>query len=105
MFQELGLIRKPASFMTSMTDERGDELLYAGMPISKILESNMGVGGVLSLLWFQRRWVDNCYIYNINCYGIETEKPIFLAYYMTTRDELYILARKSDVLVKIVQKV
>ena len=28
--RELGLIRKPASFMTSICDERGQELLYAG---------------------------------------------------------------------------
>jgi len=53
--RELGLIRKPASFMTSISDERGQELLYAGMPISAVLESGLGVGGTLSLLWFQRR--------------------------------------------------
>ncbi|XP_055346989.1 ATP-citrate synthase-like [Paramacrobiotus metropolitanus] len=53
--RELGLIRKPASFMTSICDERGQELLYAGIPISDILKEDMGVGGVLSLLWFQRR--------------------------------------------------
>lgn len=34
--RELGLIRKPASFMTSICDERGQELLYAGMPISDV---------------------------------------------------------------------
>jgi len=34
--QELGLIRKPASFMTSICDERGHELNYAGMPISDV---------------------------------------------------------------------
>ena len=34
--RELGLIRKPASFMTSVSDERGQELLYAGMPISEV---------------------------------------------------------------------
>ena len=28
--RELGLIRKPASFITSICDERGEELLYAG---------------------------------------------------------------------------
>lgn len=28
--RELGLIRKPASFMTSICDERGQELIYAG---------------------------------------------------------------------------
>jgi len=53
VIQELGLIRKPASFMTSICDERGEELLYAGVPISRVLENNVGVGGVLSLLWFQ----------------------------------------------------
>lgn len=34
--RELGLIRKPASFMTSICDERGQELLYAGVPISDV---------------------------------------------------------------------
>ncbi|KAK2727044.1 hypothetical protein QYM36_007785, partial [Artemia franciscana] len=53
--RELGLIRKPASFMTSVSDERGQELRYAGMPISEILKQEMGLGGVLSLLWFQRQ--------------------------------------------------
>lgn len=55
--QELGLIRKPASFMTSICDERGEELLYAGVPITRVLESDMGIGGVLGLLWFQRQCV------------------------------------------------
>lgn len=53
--RELGLIRKPSSFMTSISDERGQELLYAGMPISHVMEQGMGIGGTLSLLWFQRR--------------------------------------------------
>ncbi|KAF8383510.1 acly-1 [Pristionchus pacificus] len=53
--RELGLIRKPASFMTSICDERGDELLYAGVPITRVLEQDLGIGGVLSLLWFQKR--------------------------------------------------
>ncbi|XP_037956461.1 ATP-citrate synthase isoform X1 [Teleopsis dalmanni] len=52
--RELGLIRKPASFMTSICDERGQELLYAGMPISEVLNKDVGIGGVISLLWFQR---------------------------------------------------
>lgn len=34
--RELGLIRKPASFMSSICDERGQELLYAGIPISDV---------------------------------------------------------------------
>lgn len=52
--RELGLIRKPASFMTSICDERGQELLYAGMPVTEVMNKNVGIGGVVSLLWFQR---------------------------------------------------
>ncbi len=53
--QELGLIRKPASFISTICDDRGQELLYAGMAISEIFREDVGVGGVLSLLWFKRR--------------------------------------------------
>jgi len=44
--------------MTSICDERGEELLYAGVPITRVLEENIGVGGVLGLLWFQKRLPD-----------------------------------------------
>ena len=55
--RELGLIRKPASFMTSICDERGHELLYAGVPITEVFKMELGIGGVLGLLWFQRRFI------------------------------------------------
>lgn len=54
--RELGLIRKPASFMTSVSDERGQELLYAGMPISEVstspasLRISDAIAGELSFL-------------------------------------------------------
>jgi len=48
------LVRKPANFISSISDDRGDELEYAGMPISEVFEKDLGVGGVLSLLWFRR---------------------------------------------------
>ena len=51
--QKLGLIRKPTSFISTITDERGDELLYSGVPISRVFEEDLGIGGVLSLLWFK----------------------------------------------------
>ncbi len=41
--------------MTSICDERGQELIYAGMPITEVFKQDMGIGGVLSLLWFQVR--------------------------------------------------
>jgi ATP citrate (pro-S)-lyase len=56
--RKLGMIRRPASFVSSISDERGDELTYAGMKISNVFSENIGVGGVLSLLWFRRRLPD-----------------------------------------------
>ncbi|EOD50943.1 Citrate synthase-like protein [Neofusicoccum parvum] len=56
--QELGLIRKPAAFISTISDDRGQELLYAGMPISDVFKENIGIGGVMSLLWFRRRLPD-----------------------------------------------
>jgi len=56
--QELGLIRKPAAFISTISDDRGQELLYAGMPISDVFKDNIGIGGVMSLLWFRRRLPD-----------------------------------------------
>lgn len=53
--QELGLIRKPAAFISTISDERGQELMYAGMRISDVFKDEIGVGGVVSLLWFKRR--------------------------------------------------
>ena len=34
------------------TRELGQELLYTGIPISEVFRQDMGIGGVLSLLWF-----------------------------------------------------
>jgi ATP citrate (pro-S)-lyase len=53
--QELGLVRKPAHFVSTICDDRGEELLYAGVPVSAVIKEELGVGGVLSLLWFKRR--------------------------------------------------
>lgn len=53
--KELGLVRKPANFVSTITDDRGQELVYAGVPISKVFKDEMGVGGVMSLLWFRKR--------------------------------------------------
>ena len=52
--REVGLIRRPAAFVTSMSDERGDELMYAGVKVSEVVESGKGMGGVMALLWFQK---------------------------------------------------
>merc|ERR1712232_839535 len=36
------------------------ECTYAGMPISKVVQDGMGVGGAISLLWFRRKLPDYC---------------------------------------------
>lgn len=61
--KKLGLVRKPKGFVSTISDDRGEELLYAGWPISKVMQEDMGVGGVLSLLWFKRPLAPYCYRY------------------------------------------
>ncbi|KAM3176365.1 hypothetical protein ACTXT7_006634 [Hymenolepis weldensis] len=43
---ELGLVRKPAEFTSTISDDRGSELLYVGLPVSRVLSDNLGVGGI-----------------------------------------------------------
>ncbi len=53
--RKLGLIRKPSAFISSISDERGAELVYGGMKLSDVFKQEMGLGGVLGLLWFRRK--------------------------------------------------
>lgn len=52
--QKMGLMHKPCNIVSTITDDRGAELVYAGMPIAQVFEEQIGVGGVVSLLWFKR---------------------------------------------------
>ncbi|UCF49436.1 MAG: ATP citrate synthase, partial [Thermoplasmatales archaeon] len=49
-----GVIRRPANFISTISDDRGDELRYCGVKISKIFEEKWGLGGVIGLLWFKK---------------------------------------------------
>ncbi len=49
-----GVIRKPASFISTIADDRGEELMYGKMTISDVFKQDIGVGGVLSTLWFKK---------------------------------------------------
>ena len=54
-----GLIRKPTTFTCTISDESGEELLYGGLKLSEVFEHDIGIGGVIGLLWFQKmlpRW-------------------------------------------------
>ncbi len=49
-----GVIRRPANFISTISDDRGEELRYCGVKISKIFEEKWGLGGVIGLLWFKK---------------------------------------------------
>ena len=55
---KLGLIRKPTNFISTISDDRGEELTYNKRPITEVIEQEMGIGGVIGLLWFKRELPD-----------------------------------------------
>ena len=52
--QDLGILRQKTSFTTSICDDRKQELMYGKMSISDCIDENIGVAGVVSLLWFKK---------------------------------------------------
>lgn len=50
-----GQLRRATNMVCTISDERGEEPLYAGVPISALLADHGGIGDVVSLLWFKRR--------------------------------------------------
>lgn len=52
--QRKGIVRKPTNFISTISDDRGEELTYAGVPISQVVEKGLGIGGTIGLLWFKR---------------------------------------------------
>ncbi|CAN6468536.1 unnamed protein product [Victoria cruziana] len=49
-----GKVRAPTHIISTISDDRGEEPCYAGVPMSTIVERGYGVGDVISLLWFKR---------------------------------------------------
>lgn len=49
-----GKLRKPTQFITTISNDRKEELEYNNVPISNIVNGNMGIGGVIGLLWFKK---------------------------------------------------
>jgi ATP citrate (pro-S)-lyase len=48
------MIRKPANFICTISDDRGEECLYGSKTISQVVREGLGIGGAISLLWFKR---------------------------------------------------
>ena len=49
-----GLVRRPANFISTISDDRGEELKYGSLEISEVFKRDLGIGGVLSILWFKK---------------------------------------------------
>lgn len=49
-----GLVRRAPNFISTIADDRGDELTYNGVPISEVIEGGTNLGYVLGLLWFRK---------------------------------------------------
>ncbi len=49
-----GVVRKSASFICTISDDRGEEVTYDNVPLSRIIKENQGIGGTIGHLWFQR---------------------------------------------------
>jgi len=47
-------VRRATGIVSTICDDRGEEPTYAGRAISDIIESDSGIGDVISLLWFKR---------------------------------------------------
>jgi ATP-citrate lyase alpha-subunit len=50
--------RRAKSFICTISDDRGEEATYAGVPISSVATPNTGkgIGDVISLLWFKKAY-------------------------------------------------
>ncbi|HEX5330869.1 citrate/2-methylcitrate synthase [Sulfuricurvum sp.] len=56
--REVPKVRRKKEFICTISDDRGDEATYAGYPISSVAtpETGFGIGDVISLLWFKKRY-------------------------------------------------
>jgi ATP-citrate lyase alpha-subunit len=50
--------RRHKNFICTISDDRGEEATYAGIPISQVAtpDTGYGIGDVISLLWFKRKY-------------------------------------------------
>ncbi|MFP4486097.1 MAG: citrate/2-methylcitrate synthase [Campylobacterales bacterium] len=62
--REVPKVRRAKNFICTISDDRGEEATYAGVPISGVATPDTGysVGDVMALLWFKKkypRWATN----------------------------------------------
>ncbi len=50
-----GKVRRATNILSTISDERGDDVSYAGYPLAELVENGAGVGDVIGLLWFKKK--------------------------------------------------
>jgi len=50
----LGLVRRPADVVVTISDDRGEIVTFNQVPLDKIIRENKSIGYVIGLLWFKR---------------------------------------------------
>ncbi|MFX0106127.1 MAG: citrate/2-methylcitrate synthase, partial [Candidatus Hodarchaeota archaeon] len=50
----LGLVRRPSDVVVTISDDRGDVPMFAGVGLDDIIRNNRSIGYVIGLLWFKR---------------------------------------------------
>ena len=48
-----GKVRRPTRFICTVTDDRGEDVLYAGIPLTEIIEKKYSLGEIIGLLWLK----------------------------------------------------
>jgi len=51
-----GKVRKPTNFICTISDDRGEEATYCGVPISEVIEKGLSIADVIGLLWFKKKF-------------------------------------------------
>ncbi len=50
-----GKVRKPTGIVSGISDDRGEDVTYNKIPLSRLIEEGAGIGDVIGLLWFKRK--------------------------------------------------
>ncbi|WP_457638949.1 citrate/2-methylcitrate synthase [Persephonella sp.] len=53
-----GKVRRPTNFICTISDDRGEEATYCGVPISEVVEKGYSIADVIGLLWFKKKFPD-----------------------------------------------
>jgi ATP-citrate lyase alpha-subunit len=48
-------LERKYQFITTISDDRGEEIKYLGIPLSKLIEDKNGIGDIIGLLWLKRK--------------------------------------------------